>query len=64
MTVGAAMIISGGMSNLIDRLIFKSVTDYFDLRSFSVFNIADILVDVGMVMVIIAVFFSKEKCNE
>ena len=63
-TVGAAMIISGGMSNLIDRLIFKSVTDYFDLRSFAVFNIADILIDVGMVMVIIAVFFSKEKCNE
>lgn len=43
-----AMIISGGIGNLIDRIAFGSVTDMFDFSIFPpIFNVADIGVTVG-----------------
>ena len=46
-TISTAMVIAGGLSNLIDRVLFKSVTDYLDLQGFAVFNFADCLITVG-----------------
>ena len=46
------MIIGGILGNLIDRIVFHGVTDYllfvFGNKSFPVFNIADILITVGV----------------
>lgn len=61
MTVGGSIVIAGGLSNLLDRVIFSSVTDYFDLKDFAIFNMADVFVDVGMAVVLFAIFFVKEK---
>ena len=42
-----ALTIGGGVSNLIDRLIFGFVTDMFDFHFWPVFNVADIAICVG-----------------
>lgn len=58
--VSISLIISGGMSNLIDRIILGYVTDMIDFRIFPVFNIADISVCVGCVLLIVGMFLPKK----
>lgn len=47
--VCAVMIVSGGLGNLIDRVLRGYVTDYIEVQfvDFAVFNFADILVTCG-----------------
>jgi len=47
LNLSLCLIISGGLGNLIDRVVFGFVTDIFDFRVFPVFNVADIGVCVG-----------------
>ena len=58
--VSISLIIAGGMSNLIDRIILGYVTDMIDFRIFPVFNIADISVCVGCVLLIVGMFLPKK----
>lgn len=60
MLISMSLIISGGLSNLIDRIIFGYVTDMIDFRFFPVFNIADILVTLGCILIIISLFIPFE----
>lgn len=48
-SIASAMIISGGIGNMIDRILFGKVTDfiYFKLIDFAIFNGADSFVCVG-----------------
>lgn len=41
------LIIAGAFSNLLDRIHFGQVIDYFDLKYFTVFNLADIMIVCG-----------------
>ncbi len=52
---GVAMIISGGVGNLIDRIARGFVVDYVDFRliNFYVFNLADACVCIGVGLVIL-----------
>lgn len=52
------MIIIGAFSNLIDRIKFGFVVDYIDLTWFTVFNLADCLITVGVISFI---FFTIKK---
>jgi signal peptidase II len=38
------IVAAGAMSNLYDRLVYGAVIDYIDLKYFTVFNIADIMI--------------------
>lgn len=51
--IGIAMMISGGIGNLIDRIFRAYVVDFIDFRiiDFPIFNIADICVVVGVIIV-------------
>ena len=55
-----ALVISGGIGNLIDR-IFRNgrVVDYFDVKlfNFAIFNFADCCVVIGVIMLMIYVLF-------
>ncbi len=66
----AVMIISGGLGNLIDRIIKGYVVDFIDVQftDFAVFNFADILVTVGsialMIYVIVDIFRDRKGSGE
>lgn len=53
------LITAGAIGNLIDRLRFGYVVDffYFELINFPVFNVADIYVTCGMILLLVLVLF-------
>ena len=61
--VSIAMIVGGGIGNLIGRVFDGCVVDFINIRFvsfFNIFNIADIGITVGCVLLVISVlFFSK-----
>ncbi len=65
--IGYGLLLSGIMGNLIDRLLRDCVVDFLDFNFFGyhfpVFNLADIGVVVGVLMVVI-VLLKKEKKGE
>lgn len=59
--LGISMVIGGGIGNLVDRLKYASVTDYFDLKNFAVFNFADIFVCIGCLFICGFILFIDGK---
>lgn len=59
--IAASLLIGGGIGNFVDRLFLGSVTDYFDLNNFAIFNFADICVCVGCGLICIYVIFIEGK---
>jgi len=49
--LGIALAIGGALGNLIDRVRFGQVVDFFDFRIWPVFNIADCAVVVGVLLI-------------
>lgn len=54
-----AMVLGGGIGNLIDRIFRGSVTDFISIWIYPSFNIADVCISVGILGIII--FFNKVK---
>lgn len=56
-TISFGLVLSGMMGNLIDRILYHSVTDYLDFTIFfyhyPVFNVADIFIVIGAMILII-----------
>jgi len=46
-------ILFGAISNVLDRFIFGYVIDYLSLKYFTVFNLADIMISVGAIILIL-----------
>lgn len=62
--ISFALILSGAIGNFIDRLLNGYVVDMFrlDFINFPIFNVADICLTVGVVLMLIHVlFFEKEE---
>jgi len=62
--IGFCFIIGGGMGNIFDRIIYGSVTDFLfiDLGGIfktGIFNIADLSVTTGMIMILLMSFKNK-----
>lgn len=55
-----SMVLGGALGNLLDRIIYGYVIDFFDFTlfgySFAIFNVADILIVVGVFMLVILEF--------
>ena len=58
-SISCAMILGGGVGNLIDRLTYKYVVDflYFELIDFPIFNFADCCVVVGAILLFVYILF-------
>ncbi|MEW6623170.1 MAG: signal peptidase II [Bacillota bacterium] len=50
LTVALALQLGGAIGNLIDRIRYSSVVDFFDFRIWPVFNIADMAIVVGVIL--------------
>jgi len=57
----SALIVGGGLSNLIDRLIRGGVIDYINLLFFPSFNIADAMITAGAIIWIIKEFYGSKS---
>jgi len=55
------MVIMGAISNLVDRLKYGFVIDYFDLKYFTVFNLADMMIVLGAAGLAYRVFVNKKQ---
>lgn len=53
-------ILFGAISNLLDRFLYGAVVDYFDLKYFTIFNLADIMISVGTIILIINIINNKK----
>ncbi|MBN2884428.1 signal peptidase II [Patescibacteria group bacterium] len=56
-------ILFGAISNLLDRFLYGPVIDYFDLRYFTVFNIADAMISGGVLIIFLIYAFSRKSSN-
>ena len=54
-------IILGASSNLLDRLKYGYVIDYFDLKYFTVFNLADAMIVIGVLLLLVASYKKEAK---
>jgi len=52
----AGLIFIGAFSNLLDRLQLGYVVDYLDLSYFTVFNLADVLINMGVIGCVIVLW--------
>jgi hypothetical protein len=59
---GILLILSGGISNIIDRIYFGCVIDFIDLKFWPVFNLADVFIVIGAIFLILN-SFSKKQTN-
>ena len=59
--IAIALIVGGGIGNLIDRISLGYVVDFFDFRVFPIFNIADIFVTIGCALLCVYVLFIDGK---
>ena len=68
---GVSLILAGGIGNLIDRVFRGSVVDYIDITklfNWPVFNLADIYIVIGVILVFVLILVKtikdQEKTNE
>jgi len=59
--IGLSVVLAGALGNLIDRVANGYVLDFFEIRGFPVFNVADACITVGAVLVIAYVLFGGER---
>jgi signal peptidase II len=59
-TFSVLLILSGALSNIIDRLYYGCVIDFIDLKFWPVFNIADIYITVGAILIAWKILFRKK----
>ena len=57
-------LIGGGVSNLFERLSYGCVTDYIRLGDFPTFNLADILLTIGVAGILWKGFLGKKKTSQ
>ena len=59
------MIVGGSLGNLFDRIYYSSVPDFIDISinnfHWFIFNVADIFITIGVILLIILEFFKKKK---
>jgi signal peptidase II len=62
--VALGLILGGTIGNLIDRLYFKSVTDFIDIGPWPVFNLADSSVVVGVIIFAFSILITYRSDKE
>jgi len=59
--VPTGLLLGGISGNLCDRIIRGYVTDFIEVKYFSVFNIADAAVTIGTLLILISLIFTWKK---
>lgn len=63
--LGETIVLSGAISNLIDRVLYHGVIDFISLNYmdwyFPVFNLADVFIDLGVLIMVFEYFKNESK---
>jgi len=63
--IALALCLGGAASNAVDRLLYGAVADFFHLHvgswSFYVFNIADVAITCGAILLVVDVLFGSQE---
>ena len=59
-----ALIVAGGLGNLINRIMYGYVVDFLNIHILPVFNIADISVCLGSALLVYSVIILEPKLNK
>lgn len=61
--LGYGFILSGAIGNGIDRFLFGYVVDFLDFRliNFPIFNLADVAINIGVILLLIASFSTPSR---
>jgi signal peptidase II len=61
--LGYGFILAGAVGNGIDRFLFGYVVDFFDFRliNFPVFNVADMAINIGVILLLMTSFGIRAK---
>jgi signal peptidase II len=66
-TIGFAFVVGGGIANVFDRFAYGKVIDFLHIdlgfTQTGIFNIADMSVTTGMILILWASFFNKKKAT-
>jgi signal peptidase II len=64
--IGYYLILSGGISNIVDRFLVRGVVDFIPSKFFGSFNLADIFISIGAAIMILELLvgYIKEKSRE
>lgn len=57
------LLLGGAIGNLIDRLTYDSVTDFIKLPLWPVFNVADIAITVGVIILVILIERARKDAS-
>ncbi|MHC9544814.1 MAG: signal peptidase II [Vulcanimicrobiota bacterium] len=59
--IAAALVTGGALGNEIDRVMYGYVIDFLDVRFWPIFNVADIGISAGIVLLFIALLTEKQE---
>ncbi|MDD6055744.1 MAG: signal peptidase II [Helicobacteraceae bacterium] len=65
--VGISLIFGAGVSNILDRFLHIGVVDYIFWHykfEFAIFNFADVMINVGVFLILLQVFLSRNKTKK
>lgn len=57
--LGILLVILGAVSNIADRILYGQVVDYIDVPFFTLLNLADVMISLGVGIVIFDEYFSQ-----
>ena len=68
LTAGLGLIIGGALGNVIDRILYGAVADFFHFHAFGhdwyVFNVADAAITIGVIVLLVDAFLRPESRSE
>jgi signal peptidase II len=59
--IGLAFVLGGSCGNLLDRVFRSYVIDYLDFAIWPVFNLADIMINAGVIVLAYQLFFREKN---
>jgi len=63
-TIALILVIFGGFSNLLDRIKYGFVIDYVHFLNWSFFNLADLMIWAGIIIIIIKIFTDSHRLTK
>jgi signal peptidase II len=64
MRIALGMQLGGALGNLVDRLIFRTVTDFISVGNFAIFNVADASISLGVVLLALIMWLEARHERE